>query len=486
MHRDSGESAQGRPREPAASALETSSASFPHAGTPGTPVGALGGSASGRSSPANSFPFPAFHDPRKMLSPKLPRALSVGQGISSLPRDLDARSQQLVPASPPVKRPYEADNPEEGRHPLPAVRHHSLSLTSTPSRSFSQPVSRSLGAHPGHHMAPQGGDQHGQPQPLSPYPHHQQGMVAPRPFHRPSTPTAESSPMPAWSEMLRRPGMGPSMVSGEGQQAFMTLPGSDTPIPVQVDYSQASKKADEKRQRNAKASTRHRRKKKTMQEENMRQLQILKDERQQMLQHIEELTHQRDFYRGDRNRLRDIVARTPSIGEQAAGPPSPPVSRITGSFSGKSPTMHHQQRPTTSHGYTSESSSIERPAQRRRIDDRPEFSIPSYGAPQAGAPGSLPPMHAQYYGGPPRPPSAASSGSIERLPPLRGMESQQMIQGPSQVHAPAQGHQQEQDPRTGQWVPLQPRQYETGWATTHRLAQDPPDSAEKAPVKALN
>ncbi|KAH7303585.1 hypothetical protein B0I35DRAFT_485067 [Stachybotrys elegans] len=342
--------------------LPAPQASFPHAGTPGTLVGAPGGSECGRISPANNFPFPALHDPRKIPSANLPRALSVRQGISSLPRDLNARSQQLVPASLPIKRPYEADNPEEGRPSLPAVRYHSLSLTSTPSRSFSQPVSRSLGAHPGHHMAPQGGDQH----------------------------------MPAWSEMLHRPGMGPSMVSGEGQQAFMTLPGSDTPIPVQVDYSQASKKADEKRQRNAKASTRHRRKKKTMQEENMRQLQILKDERQQMLQHIEELTHQRDFYRGDRNRLRDIVARTPSIGEQAAGPPSPPVSRITGSFSGKSPTMHHQQRPTTSHGYSSESSSIERPAQRRRIDDRPEFSIPSYGAPQPGAPGSLPPICQSY------------------------------------------------------------------------------------------
>lgn len=60
------------------------------------------------------------------------------------------------------------------------------------------------------------------------------------------------------------------MAGAEGQQAFMALPGCDTPIPVQVDYSQASKKADEKRQRDAKASTRHRRKKKTMQEENMR------------------------------------------------------------------------------------------------------------------------------------------------------------------------------------------------------------------------
>ncbi len=109
-------------------------------------------------------------------------------------------------------------------------------------------------------------------------------------------------------------------MGGEGQQAFMTLPGSETPIAIQVDYSQASKKADEKRQRNAKASTRHRRKKKTIQEENVRQIQEMADEKEELVERVEQLTRQRDFYRDERNRLRDIVLRTPSIAQHASGP----------------------------------------------------------------------------------------------------------------------------------------------------------------------
>ncbi|KAH7111614.1 hypothetical protein EDB81DRAFT_671376 [Dactylonectria macrodidyma] len=117
------------------------------------------------------------------------------------------------------------------------------------------------------------------------------------------------------------------MSGAEGQQAFLALPGSDSLIYVEVDYSQASKKADEKRQRNARASTRHRRKKKIMQEENTKQLQELRDERRQLEIQLEELTHQRDFYQDDRNRLRDIVSQTPGISHLATGPSSPASAR---------------------------------------------------------------------------------------------------------------------------------------------------------------
>ncbi|KAM4057122.1 Basic-leucine zipper (bZIP) transcription factor [Hirsutella rhossiliensis] len=264
---------------------------------------------------------------------------------------------------------------------------------------------------------------------------------------------------------MRRSGVGGGMGSADGQQAFMTLPGSDTPIPVQVDYSQASKKADEKRQRNAKASTRHRRKKKTMQEENLRQLQDLKDERQQMMEEIDDLKRQRDFYRDDRNRLREIVARTPGIHQHAGGPASP-SEQGSDSHAERSPGQHAHM-PTPSQGYASDPSSAERPAQRRRTDDRPDFSTPVYGASVGPPPpvlASLP--GASGYGGPVRPPSAASSGSGERLPPLRAME------GPLAAQGMGTGQPQEQDPRTGQWRPAQPRQYETGWATAPRKVYD--------------
>ncbi|KAH8669261.1 hypothetical protein BGZ61DRAFT_498088 [Ilyonectria robusta] len=204
------------------------------------------------------------------------------------------------------------------------------------------------------------------------------------------------------------------MVGAEGQQAFMTLPGSDTPIPAQVDYSQASKNADEKRQRNAVASTRHRRKKKIMQEENTKQLQELRDERRP-----------RDFYRDDRNRLRDIVLPTSGISHLAAGPSSPASARSS-SYAERSPLIAAPHVSMPSRGYPGEPSSGERPAQRRRTDDRPDFAMPIYSTPggvhPGASPGALPSMPAPLYGVPSRPTSAASSTGGERLPPLRSVE----------------------------------------------------------------
>ncbi|KNB18582.1 hypothetical protein FOXG_16086 [Fusarium oxysporum f. sp. lycopersici 4287] len=298
---------------------------------------------------------------------------------------------------------------------------------------------------------------------LQPPPAHLQASHSPNiqagwPLPRPTSETISS-----WSETLPRPGMWGSLFGVEEQQAFMALPGSETPIPVHMDFSQASKKANEKRQRNAKASTRHRRKKKIMQEENTKQLQELRNERRHMEMRIEELIQQRDFYREDRNRLRDIVAQTPSISGLAAGPPSPTISTSnsyaeTGSLaSGPSGSMSY-----------GDVLSKERPTQRRRTDDHPEYSLPPYGSPASGHPSAsssaLPPMPMPGYSGPSRPSSTASSASGERLPPLRVTEGR-----PPTGPPPGPGV-QEQDLRTGQWVPVQPRVPETGWATrdTHR------------------
>lgn len=237
----------------------------------------------------------------------------------------------------------------------------------------------------------------------------------------------------------------------------MTLPGSETPIAVQVDYSQASKKADEKRQRNAKASTRHRRKKKTIQEENVRQIQEMADEKDDLVERVEQLTRQRDFYRDERNRLRDIVLRTPSIAQHASGPPSPTSTRSVTSYQDRSPIAQSRHMPTPSQGYLSEASSVERPAQRRRTEERPEYGV-NYSTQPGPPPSTLPPMQGHGQGMPPRPASAASFVPLERLPPLRSIEGHP----PADV---ASGQPHERDPVTGDWRPAQPRPYETGWAT---------------------
>lgn len=457
----------------------------PHSGQPvsrshpGTPVGsalALGGPAAERPSPPPNYRLPALNNPRKILSPKLPRAASISHGP---PRDHDLRQSPSIPAASPAKRPFEPEGTGEPRPHPPGLRHHPdmpLSTTSpmaTSSRSISQPAM--LRQPGGPHGPPPSAqpsvpppmpsrDLSGRPPAFHSQPQYQHGPPPPRSFSVSGTVGEASS---AWPDTARRSGMG--AMAGEGQQAFMTLPGNDVPIPVEVDYSQASRKADEKRQRNAKASTRHRKKKKSMQEENTKQLQDLRDERQEMMLELDDLAQQRDFYRDERNRLRDIVARTPGISDHAAGPATPPA-RSLGSYAETSP-MGRSMGVATPSGYASETSSAERPAQRRRVDERPEFSIPVYGTPSGGsAPPTLPPMHGQGYGVPSRPSSASSTASGDRLPPLRTMDGP-----PPPGHGPGPGQgRHEQDPMTGQWVPAQPRQYETGWATAPRNPQDPP------------
>ncbi|KAF5592588.1 hypothetical protein FPCIR_5618 [Fusarium pseudocircinatum] len=431
---------------------------------PGTPLGPMtpiGGPSSGRNSPT-AFPFPAVNSSRPRASPtQHPRAISVSHVPS---RESDGR--QSLHGYSSAKRPFEDITPEDARtqyphlHPLTGAPTGPPSAMSDHGRMHSQPLASPgtqapLSTFPSSHA----------PGRTQPPPGHSQtsyspNMQAGRPFPSPGPPSESASP---WSETLRRHGMGGSLFGVEGQQAMLALPGSEAPIPVHMDFSQASKKADEKRQRNAVASTRHRRKKKIMQEENSKQLQELRDERRLMEIRIDELTQQRDFYREDRNRLRDIVAQTPSISNLAAGLPSPTISTSnsyaeTGSLaSGPSGSMSY-----------GDVLSNERPAQRRRTDDHPEYSLPPYGSPASGhpsaSPSGLPPMPMPGYGGPSRPSSAASSASGERLPPLRVMEGR-----PPTGPPPGPGV-QEQDPRTGQWVPVQPRVPETGWATrdTHR------------------
>ncbi|KAK2594950.1 hypothetical protein QQS21_007353, partial [Conoideocrella luteorostrata] len=442
-------SMQGVPQQPVSG--HSASASYP-----GTPSGTLSSSTvlgPERQSPTMGYSFSDLNEPRKVLSPKMPRPSSLGQS-SGLPREIDSRPQAYVPSVAPAKRPYNSDTPNKTRQ-LPSL-HHTPGIAQAAGPQTLTPPPRSRAPDVSHVLA-----QPGHPRDISGMPRHPHTQFQPS-SSLGQLPAVSRPPegLTAWSEVMRRSSMGGPGVL-EGQQAFMTLPGSDTPIPVQVDYSQASKKADEKRQRNAKASTRHRRKKKTIQEENVRQLQDLRDEREQIAEELEHMRHQRDFYRDERNRLRDIVSRTHGIHQHAAGPPSPTPTRSTGSHTDRSPaTQHHMSTPTP--GYAGDVVSIDRTGQRPKPEERPEYTGPGFIP--GMAPAALTSPHGQPYGVvTPRPPSAASSGSGDRLPPLRAME------GPSPVvqHLGSrQGH--EQDPTTGQWRPVPPRQVETGWATASR------------------
>ncbi|KAG6990247.1 hypothetical protein FOFC_02740 [Fusarium oxysporum] len=382
---------------------------------PGTPLGPMtpiGGPSSGRNSPT-AFPFRA----RPKASPtQHPRAISVSHVPS---RESDGR--QSLHGFSSTKRPFEDITPEDTRtqyphlHPLTGAPTGPLSTMSDHGRLHSQQPIASPGTQaPLSTFPPSHAPGRTQPPLVHSQTSYSPNMQAGRPFPSPGPPSKSASP---WSETLRRHGMGGSLFGVEGQQALLALPGSEAPIPVHMDFSQASKKADEKRQRNAVASTRHRRKKKIMQEENSKQLQELRDERRLMEIRIEELIQQRDFYREDRNRLRDIVAQTPSISGLAAGPPSPTIS--TSNYYAETGSL--ASGPSRSNVLSNE-----RPPKRHRIGDRPEYSLPPYGSPASGhpcpSPSGLPTMPMSSYGRPSRPSSGGFPARDERLPPLRVIE----------------------------------------------------------------
>ncbi|KAM3501029.1 hypothetical protein MY10362_005894 [Beauveria mimosiformis] len=413
-----------------------------------------------RNSAAMAYPVSATN-PRKSLSPK-----SI-YGITA--HESDGRATQIPPVTG-SKRPisYAGDGSLELKAP-PYSHHPSNSLPdastmASPVKAASQPVRHMNGRHQIHAPIHTGEYQrHPEGPHYPPHPNYHHGNHGP-PHSAPQPGTATAEGGLAWPDM-RRSALGGPFLNADGQQAYMTLPGSSAPIPVQVDYSQASKKADEKRQRNARASTRHRKKKKNMMEENTQELQTLRHDKEVLTREVENLTRKRDFYREERNRLRDIVLRTPVICQHASGPPSPVSTRSANSNAGLSPT-ESQPRPlhTPSQGYLSEASSVERPAQRRRTDDRPEYAT-NYSTQSRPPPTSLPPMqsHAHPQGMQPRPMTAHPTTHQGRLPPLRAMDGPP----PHEMHSGHAPH--ERYPPTGEWRPAHPRPYETGWATPRNI-----------------
>ncbi|KYK60210.1 hypothetical protein DCS_01346 [Drechmeria coniospora] len=408
---------------------------------------------SGRISPPVSYPLPQFSETDKTKSPKLPRSLSFSHASSF--RGVETRRQSYVASVSPAKRPYETAAPDVHRY-LPRLQHNpNPGMHPPPNHGLNRPDS----THPSSHST----DRMHYPRSLL-EPRDGQGQDRPQSLYSHSTPQGAPGSQPVsayrglesgtfWSEDSRRSGMSRAASSAEGQQAYMTLPGSDMTIPVQVDYSQASKKADEKRQRNAKASTRHRRKKKTMQEENMRQLEDLRDERHQLACELEDTRRQRDFYRDERNRLREVVVRTPGIHHHAVGPPTPSIRVVEERSAGAGSQV---PRPRLGTEYSSDQSSAGRPARRRRIEDETtKYSATGLGPPLGETPGGSSPVPAlgHTYGTV----SAASLTAGERLPPLRAMEGQVAAQGLGTAH-------DEQEAKSGPWRTGQNRQFETGWA----------------------
>lgn len=233
-------------------------------------------------------------------------------------------------------------------------------------------------------------------------------------------------------------------------------------IHVPVDVHQASRQADEKRQRNAGASARFRQRKKEREVRQSIDIQKLEAINRDMEKRVHEAEAEKERYRADRDRLRDIVYRTPGISELAyQGPPSPTTSRSGASFAERSPAVPPPSHvPSVGYG-AADPMTGERASRRRRTDPQVEFTTPSYGP----VPGTLPPMAPAYSAPLSQPGTPSAVAHNPRLPPLRlDHPGAPGTADPGSATTPGQGY-----------SPYKREPYESGWATR---PSGPPDSGQ--------
>ncbi|KAI2642514.1 hypothetical protein GGS21DRAFT_175524 [Xylaria nigripes] len=418
-----------------------------------------------RNSPSTPRPYPPIAAARRVLTPRSPQFISPGQRTLSQPQ--------------PQHLPIGSQDSSRVASEAPGRPDQSLSTRSSPlGQQFSRVVSPAGRAPP--NMAPSPASR-----PMSqPLPNHSDPNLQGRPYFSPEGPGVQQGQHPGFPQHNpyapvmhpthsgfqgpagdpRWPGgnehalpYGPGGVRnfafGEGQAALRIQPAHGEPFIVPVDTHQGSRQADEKRQRNAGASQRFRKRKKDRETQERLEHQRMENQYREMEARIQALESDRDRLRSDRDRLRDIVYRTPSVCEFAyQGPPSPDANNSSSS----SPLG---PRPTTTYG-ASDPETGERASQRRRTDPQVDFT----NSPYVSAPGSLPPITTSGY-----PTSISHPGTpstrpqAPQLPPLRlGSAAGTPTTGASGASTPVQACQQ-----------LKREQYETGWVTTPRTSADP-------------
>lgn len=443
-------------------------------------------------SPTATRPFPpALGAARRILTPRSPRSLSYSR-VASPSTFADSQPPFGVP-SPQLGRPGGAQDVASfaGHHtsmPHQSPRTNPLTPStsaSVASRSFSQPAFPNAPPF----QFPQDHGRAGaasSPQPMTPtYPQGQYGLSqgTARGYSPHGGPPAEASLSSAIINALQTGGGGPRGSEVQPHLTLQTNTGEHFTVPL--DVHQGSRQADEKRHRNAGASARFRARKKERDKDMRDNLQRLENDNRELSRQNQDLQAEREFYRTERNRLRDVVMRTPSIREHAEqGPPSPRPTQVSaplggpveGSFtssfaaggsSASSSSPVAQQHPPP---YSGEET-LERPTRRRRTDPTAaEFATAPYTVRPVHSPGTLPPIVTQGYTGP-----IASAPSSARLPPLR---FDQPAHSPTTTQAPGYGAQGSPLPLQTQYLPYGRPPHETGWATGPR---DPQDSGRRGP-----
>ncbi|TGJ79756.1 hypothetical protein E0Z10_g9011 [Xylaria hypoxylon] len=428
-----------------------------------------------RGSPGTARPYPPIAAARRVLTPRSPRLISLGQNLpfrANAPphqQHHPAGSQDLnrvMPSEPVIPgRPEQSISgrgsplvQQLGRVMSPAGRPPpNISPLLASPRSISQPGPSHSNPSQGRPFFPGGsGVQPGQPPgypPHNPYTttaisHTSSGYPGPGGDHRWSG--GSDHGMQYSSTGVR------SFAFGEGQAALRIQPAHGEAFIVPVDTHQGSRQADEKRQRNAGASQRFRKRKKDRETQERMEHQRMETQYRDLEARILALETERDRLRVERDRLRDIVYRTPTVSELAfQGASSPDLSTGSGPSSHGSGPSSHMPRPTYG---AADPETGERSSQRRRTDPHPQVEFVT--SPYASAAGSLPPITSSGYPTSSSHPGTPSGRSqAPQLPPMRLGTPTTAV---SAASTPVQSYQY-----------LKRESYEMGWATGPRAPDDP-------------
>lgn len=460
-------------------------------------------------SPQGIYPH-ALAATRRILTPRSPRTASLSRAAM---RTVEAQRLASMPPLPGMTGPpaHAHETSPLGGPPalaappqFPAHIPAPGSAASTPTRPASS-LSRSVSQPMMGHGLPPTSSQEQPPLPNPPRDHDGRPMFSPNPhFSIPAGPrniTGEGggqwaggghwSPLPPGTTAVA----GRNLQLGQGQQHLIAItPTHGEEMLIPVDYHQASKRADEKRSRNANASARFRVRKKEKDVATAQDLERLEIAHRDLERRMEEMEAERDHYRNEYNRLREMMARTPGMGEWADRAPSLSRSRSVGShatdnsplpapapapplppphahpFAHPQPLAHPHPPPST----YNDPSMMERPARRRRTDSDPP---PQLGTHRQNTPVSLPPpmpSAPSAYGVSSSPRLSLSPGTA-RLPPIRfdnpstGPEFTPPILG-GQLPSSAASSQ------PGQASGYVSYPYETGWASGPR---GPPEGGSR-------
>lgn len=341
---------------------------------------------------------------RRILTPRSPRAASLGAHRSP---STGAGVITRIPLPSGGGRIYTAE-PGDSRDsiipPLPAISTARAPFPGQSSRDLVSPTVQNTTVNSGYSATGRPG-----PPPES----------RPEP-HRPPYSSAEAAP-PNYAHPPRHMTNPPAVTSHENQANYLhpasgpvrsTLPYGQTDfqltfetqqgpmvVPVNVDYQQASRLADEKRKRNAGASARFRARRKEKEREANSTISGLQQE-------LQDLMDEREFYLRERNFFRDLLARS-NPGPLPVRPHSPQarrphqfssaVSEGSSSVDYRHQDAEAQRRATGEYPPTLTSQSPGTPYNHSFPPSGPPMTLPTpptpntYSDPRAGPPGPPPP-----------------------------------------------------------------------------------------------